>query len=288
MASETGIEPSHWMITGVSGGLGRALAEAVLDRGGVVVGTLRDDKQAAEFESLAPGRAFALLLDTTDTPYVLAERAARAVELAGHVDVLVNNAGYGLLGAVEEVDEQELRHQMDTNFFGPLRLIRALLPHFRERGGGHLVNISSVAGYIGMPGFGIYNASKFALEGLSEALQYELQPFGIKVTIVEPGAFRTRWAGSGLRKANRQLPEYSVIERMRGSLEALDGVQQGDPERAAEAVITAVQAPEPPRRLPLGTDAVQAVRAKTDEVGRELDTWEQLSLSTAFRAAEEV
>lgn len=278
----TGAQQSHWMITGVSGGLGRALAEAVLHRGGVVVGTLRDEKQAAEFEDLAPGRAFALLLDTTDAPDVLAERAARAVELAGHVDVLVNNAGYGLLGAVEEVDEDELRHQMDTNFFGPLRLIRALLPHFRGRGSGHVVNISSVAGFCGLPGFGVYNASKFALEGLSEALQYELRPFGVNVTIIEPGAFRTKWAGSGLRTARRSLPAYTVIEKMRGSLRALDGSQQGDPVRAAEAVIAAVEAAEPPQRLPLGIDALEAVRAKTEQVARELDAWERVSLSTAY------
>jgi NAD(P)-dependent dehydrogenase (short-subunit alcohol dehydrogenase family) len=272
----------HWMITGVSSGLGRALAEAVLERGGVVVGSLRDKDRAADFERLAPGRAFAVLLDTTDPPDVLAERVAEAVRLAGHLDVLVNNAGYGLLGALEEVSEEEMRHQMDTNFHGPLRLIRAVLPHFRERRAGHIVNISSIAGFTGQPGLGVYNASKFALEGLSEALRQELKPFGIRVTIVEPGAFRTRWAGAGLRQAERSLPEYEVVSALRGGLERLDGRQQGDPHRGAAAIIKAVEAPVPPCRLPLGADAVQALRGKLAAVGRELDAWEELAASTAF------
>ncbi|MFC5747857.1 oxidoreductase [Actinomadura rugatobispora] len=276
---------THWMITGVSSGLGRALAEAVLERGGVVVGSLRDKERAADFEALAPGRAFAILLDATDPPEVLAERAAQGLRLAGHIDVLVNNAGYGLLGAVEEVSEEEIRHQMDTNFTGPLRLVRALLPHFRERRRGHVVNISSVAGFTGQPGLGIYNASKFALEGLSEALRLELAPFGIGVTIVEPGAFRTRWAGPGLRQAGRRLPEYEVVTAIQGGLERLDGAQQGDPRRAAAAIIRAVEAAEPPGRLPLGADAVKAVRGKLAGVGGELDAWEDVAVSTAFEPA---
>ena len=274
--------PGHWMITGVSSGLGRALAEAVLDRGGVVVGTLRDKGQAADFERLAPGRAFAVLLDATDPPDVLAERAAEAVRLAGHLDVLVNNAGYGLLGAVEEVGEEEARHQMDTNFHGPLWLIRALIPHFRERGGGRIVNVSSISGFTGQPGLGLYNASKFALEGLSEALRRELEPFGIGVTIVEPGAFRTRWAGSGLRQSERVIPEYELLTALRDNLERLDGTQRGDPRRAAAAIIRAVESPEPPSRLPLGADALKSVRSKLERVALELDAWEETAVSTAF------
>ncbi|GAA2409609.1 oxidoreductase [Actinomadura vinacea] len=270
------------MITGVSSGLGRALAEAVLERGGVVVGSLRDKERAAAFERLAPGRSFAVVLDATDPPEVLTGRADEAVRLAGHLDVLVNNAGYGLLGAVEEVSEEEIRHQMDTNFTGPLRLVRALLPHFRERGRGHVVNISSIAGFTGQPGLGVYNASKFALEGLSEALRIELGPLGIGVTIVEPGAFRTGWAGTGLKHAERRVPGYGAVDAIRGGLEHLDGAQQGDPRRAAAAIIQAVEAAEPPARLPLGADAVKAVRGKLAAVGRELDAWESLSASTAF------
>ncbi|GGI98984.1 oxidoreductase [Streptomyces brasiliensis] len=272
----------HWLITGVSGGLGRALARAVLDRGDVVVGTLRDKTQVGDFEELVPGRAFALVLDVTEAPQVVEERVAEAVRRAGHIDVLVNNAGYGLLGAVEEVSEDELRHQMETNFFGPLNLIRALVPHLRERGRGHVVNISSIAGFRGQPGLGLYNASKFALEGLSEALQHELKSFGIAVTIVEPGAFRTNWAGKGLRRADRHLPEYSVLEAMSAAMEQSAGTQQGDPDRAAAAVIAAVEAPRPPRRLPLGDDAVEAVRSKLYGVGRELDAWEDVARSTSY------
>lgn len=278
-------QPRHWLITGVSGGLGRALAEQVLARGGVVVGTLRDERQSAAFEALAPGRAFAVQLDTTDGPDVLADRAAQAVRLAGHIDVLVNNAGYGLVGAVEEVGEDELRHQMDTNFFGPLRLIRALLPHLRARGGGHLVNISSIAGFRGQAGLGLYNASKFALEGLSEALVAELKPLGIAVTVVEPGGFRTNWMGKGLRRAERRLAEYGSVDELAGTMRRFDGLQPGDPARGAAAIITAVEAADPPLRLPLGADAHQAVRGKLAEVGRELDTWEHVSVSTSFESS---
>ncbi|MET7842582.1 oxidoreductase [Streptomyces sp. NPDC005356] len=273
----------HWLITGVSGGLGRALAEAVLDRGGVVVGTLRDEAQAANFEQHAPGRSFAVLLDVTDGPQLVSERAAEAVKRAGHLDVLVNNAGYGLLGAVEEVSEEELRHQMETNFFGPLHLIRALLPHFRERGGGHIVNISSIAGFSGQAGLGLYNASKFALEGLSEALQHELRSFGIPVTLIEPGAFRTDWAGKGLRRAAERLPVYAALaEKGDSAMSRLDGEQQGDPDRAAAAIIAAVEAAAPPRRLPLGSDAVAAVRGKLDGMERELNDWQDTALSTDY------
>ncbi|MET7927005.1 oxidoreductase [Streptomyces sp. NPDC005349] len=273
----------HWLITGVSGGLGRALAEAALDRGDVVVGTLRDEAQAANFEQRAPGRSFAVLLDVTDGPQLVSQRAAEAIRRAGHLDVVVNNAGYGLLGAVEEVNEEELRHQMETNFFGPLHLIRALLPHFRERGGGHIVNISSIAGFRGQAGLGLYNASKFALEGLSEALQHELSPFGVPVTIIEPGAFRTDWAGKGLRRAAERSPVYAALaERGDRGMSRLDGEQQGDPDRAAAAIIAAVEADSPPRRLPLGSDAVAAVRSKLNSMERELDDWQDVSLSTDY------
>ncbi|MEU6750045.1 oxidoreductase [Spirillospora sp. NPDC046719] len=272
----------HWMITGVSGGLGRALAETVLDGGGTVVGTFRDKEQASAFERSVPGRAFAVLLDATDPADVLAERVDGAVRLAGHLDVLVNNAGYGLLGAVEEVSDEEARHQMDTNFSGPLRLIRAVIPHFRGRGRGHIVNVSSIAGFTGQPGLGLYNASKFALEGLSEALRHELAPFGVRVTIVEPGAFRTKWAGAGLKRAARSITEYEVVAAIAGGLERLDGAQPGDPRRAAHAIVQAVAADDPPVRLPLGRDAVQAVRGKLADVGHELDAWEETARSTAF------
>jgi NAD(P)-dependent dehydrogenase (short-subunit alcohol dehydrogenase family) len=274
----------HWLITGVSGGLGRALAEEVLGRGDVVVGTLRGEDGLAAFEQLAPGRAFALPLDATDAPEVIADRVAQAVRLAGHIDVLVNNAGYGLLGAVEEAAEDELRHQMDTNFFGPLRLIRALLPHLRARGTGHLVNISSIAGVRGQAGLGIYNASKFALEGLSEALMHELKPLGIAVTIVEPGGFRTNWMGKGLRRAEHRLPAYSSVDDLAATMRRFDGRQPGDPARGAAAIVAAVEAADPPLRLPLGADAHQAVRGKLAEVGRELDTWEHVSVSTGFES----
>ncbi|WP_372349781.1 oxidoreductase [Streptomyces sp. KL116D] len=274
----------NWLITGVSGGLGLALAQAALARGDTVVGTLRDKSRATAFEGSAPGRSFAVVFDTTEPPENISEHVSEALRLAGHIDILVNNAGYGLLGAAEEVSEEELRHQMETNFFGPLHLIRALLPHLRERGSGHIVNISSIAGYLGFAGLSVYNASKFALEGLSESLRQELKPFGIAVTIVEPGAFRTNWAGRGLRRAGERLPAYAELSSKGDrNMERNDGHQQGDPARGAAAIIKAVETTDPPARLPLGADAVAAVRDKLESVVRELDTWEPVASSTAFR-----
>ncbi len=184
-----------WLITGVSSGLGRALAEAVLSRGEIVIGTLRKREQMAEFEALAPGRANSKLLDVTDKSQVR-DAVTQAIQSAGGIDVVVNNAGYGLSGAAEEVSDGEIRQQMETNFFGLVAVTQAALPFMRAQKRGHIVNISSVAGYKGILGMSIYSASKFAVEGFSEGLAAEAAHLGIRVTIVEPGAFRTRWASN--------------------------------------------------------------------------------------------
>ncbi|WP_233810555.1 oxidoreductase [Paraburkholderia sp. HP33-1] len=274
--------PSVWFITGVSSGFGRSLAEAVLARGDTVVGTVRNDAQIAPFENLAPGRAHCVLLDVTDTAAV-PRAVAHALKRTGAIDILVNNAGYGLFGALEEVSDAEARQLFDTNVFGTVNVIRAVLPHFRERKRGHIVNFSSVAGVIGIAGCSFYCASKHAIEGLSESLAQELHPFGIGVTLVEPGGFRTNFAGGSLKWSGNELPEYSeTVGKMRRYMSSYHGTQTGDPAKAAEAIVRAVLADAPPLRLPLGLDAVDVVRKKLGVIQDNLETWLEVSSSTNF------
>jgi NAD(P)-dependent dehydrogenase (short-subunit alcohol dehydrogenase family) len=274
----------HWLITGVSSGLGRSLAEEALRRGDVVVGTLRDAGQVEAFERSAPGRAFGELLDVTSGPVRVTATVERAIRRAGHLDVVVNNAGYGLVGAVEEVDDAEARRQLDTNFFGPLQVIQAALPHLRERGSGWFVSISSVAGVVGWAGNGLYSASKFALEGLSEALRREVTGLGLGVLIVEPGSFRTDWSGRSLVQSARRLPAYEQVVATRSFADTVSGTEDGDPAAAARAILTALDAPEPPLRLVLGPDAVAVVDRRLHAVGRELDRWRELGMQTGYDA----
>jgi len=275
--------PKHWLITGVSSGFGLELALAALARGDTVVGTLRRRAQADSFEKLAPGRAHAVLLDVTQAADI-EPAVQQALQRAGCIDVLVNNAGYGLFGAVEEISDAEARQVMETNFFGALAVTRALLPQFREQRSGHIFNISSVAGVIGFPSCGLYAASKFALEGMSEALATELAPFGVRVTIVEPGGFRTNFAGGSLRQAEQVLEAYAGTPsaKARNSIGNYRGHEPGDPAKAAAAIITAVEAPQAPLRLVLGADGVKMVRQKIEGSLKLLAEWEAVSQSTAF------
>ncbi|MDT4847821.1 3-phenylpropionate-dihydrodiol/cinnamic acid-dihydrodiol dehydrogenase [compost metagenome] len=272
-----------WLITGVSSGLGRALAEAVLARGEVVIGTLRKREQMAEFEALAPGRAFACQLDLNEKEQVK-PAITRAIKTAGGIDVVVNNAGYGLSGAVEEVSDAELRQQMETNFFGLVEVSQAALPYMRAQRRGHFVNIASVAGFQGIPGMSIYSASKFAVVGFSESLAAEAGHLGIKITIVEPGAFRTNWSSnSAIVRSATVIEDYApTAGAVRGGLEQMDGHQENDPAKAAMAIITAVDSASPPLHLPLGADAVGYLRSKLERMSNELDAWEALASSTRF------
>jgi NAD(P)-dependent dehydrogenase (short-subunit alcohol dehydrogenase family) len=275
-----------WLITGVSSGFGQALANAVLARGEVVIGTLRRQEQVAEFEARAPGRAFAGQLDLTDTERV-ASVVKQGIERAGGIDVIVNNAGYGLVGAVEEASDREVRQQMETNFFAALAVTQAALPYLRRQRRGHIVNVSSLAGVVGMQGMAIYSASKFALEGLSEALAAEGKHLGIKVTIVEPGGFRTSWASNNaLVRAARAIDEYTPSAgAVRANLGKYNGRQGGDPAKGAAAIIAAVDAANPPLRLALGPDAVQRIRDKLNLMLQELEAWEAVSNDTQFDAS---
>jgi NAD(P)-dependent dehydrogenase (short-subunit alcohol dehydrogenase family) len=272
-----------WLVTGSSSGLGRALCERLLEKGESVACSARRTASVADLVRRYPDRALAVELDVTSPQSI-----ARAVEFVlaklGRVDVLVNNAGYGVVGALEEFEEAEVRRVFDANVFGVYRVTRALLPHLRERGGGHILNISSMGGLVAGAGFGFYNATKFAVEGLSEALAREVAPFGIKVTIVEPGPFRTDFRNRSLYSAPALDAYAQTVGKFRETLSDGDGKQPGDPRRAADAMIAAVDAAEPPLRLPLGDICVQAIRKKMTAQTAEIDRWLEISLATSFEA----
>jgi len=274
-------ESRVWFITGCSTGFGRELAKAVLTRGERVVATARKVEEVQDFEESGPELARAVRLDVTD-PEEVSGAVDAALDAFGRIDVLVNNAGYGSMGGVEEISDEEIRRQFEVNVFGVLNITRAVLPHMRERRQGHIINISSVGGFVGVPGFGIYNGTKFAVEGISEALALETEPLGIHITIVEPGAFRTDWAGRSLAPPPAIDDYRETVGQTREYISNENGNQQGNPRLAAEAMISAVEADEPPLRLPLGDDALGMIREKLDSVKRETDTWETTIVETSF------
>ncbi len=273
---------STWLITGCSTGLGRHLAQAVLQHGHNVVVTARDAAKVQDLVDAHADTGLALSLDVTDAAQVAAA-VRQAEERFGGVDVLVNNAGYGYRAAVEEGDDAEVATLFATNFFGPVAMIKAVLPGMRAQRHGAIVNISSIGARISPPGSGYYSASKAALEGMSAALHKEVGPLGISVTVVEPGGFRTDFAGRSLQQSSSAIPDYAdTAGRRRKEHDTAHGNQPGDPSRAAEAIITAVEALEPPFLLLLGADARQGFQAVLDAERKELDRWESLTLSTGF------
>jgi NAD(P)-dependent dehydrogenase (short-subunit alcohol dehydrogenase family) len=271
-----------WLITGVSSGFGRELAKAVLARGERVAGTVRQKAQVEEFRALAPERSRGYRLDVTEAP-TIPDVIANVMRDMGGIDVLVNNAGYGLIGAAEETSAAETRKLFDTNFFGLLNVTQAVLPHMRAAKRGHIVNFSSLAGIMGIPGVSVYCASKFAVEGLSESLAGELGSFGIRVTIVEPGSFRTDFGGRSITMPAKVLAEYANTPagQARAHMSSgYHGSEPGDPVKAAHAIIQAVDSNTPPLRLVLGPDALGAGRAKLAALAQNYDAWEQVSGST--------
>lgn len=274
-----------WLITGVSSGFGRAVAELALARGDTVIGTLRKAEQCVAFEQLASGRAIALRLDVTHAEDV-SQAADRAVQERGRIDVLFNNAGFGMVGTVEETTLAEARAIFETNFFGMLQLTRALLPQLRRQRSGHILNMSSGAGIGAVPGLSLYSATKFAVEGLSEALAGEVAQFGIKVTVIEPGAFNTGFPTSGIVETRERLSVYAAITgHGAAGIQHYYGAHAGHPMRAARAILKIVDEPQPPLRLVLGPDALRGVRAKIDALKSNVDAWEALTLSTVSPAA---
>ena len=270
-----------WFITGTSSGFGRSLAEALIERGQRVVATARDPNALVDLVARAPERVLALRLDVT-RPEEGQRALGQALDRFGAVDVLINNAGYSVVGALEETSDAELRAVFEPMFFGAVSLTRAVLPRMRERGGGSIVQITSVAGLVTAPGFGPYCAAKHALEAVSESLAAEVAPFGIRVLIVEPGAFRTRLFGA----AFHALPAMDIYASSVGATRAYaarnDGAQGGDPEKAARAIIDAVEAGSPQLRLPLGADAVQAIRTKLGAVAADVNATEAVANGTAY------
>jgi NAD(P)-dependent dehydrogenase (short-subunit alcohol dehydrogenase family) len=270
-----------WLVTGASRGFGRALSEALLSRGERLVATARDP---AAFEREHPD-AFAVELDVTD-PEQARAAVEQAVDRFGRLDVVVNNAGYGHFGAIEELTDDELRRQFEVNLFGVLNVTRAALPVMRRQRSGHLVQMSSLNGIEAMVGGGYYCASKFAVEGLSESLAAEVAHLGIKVTIVEPGPHRTEFAGAQSARVADPIDDYAEsVGQAREAFADLDGNQPGDPQRAALAIVEAVEAEEPPLRLPLGQLALDNIRSKLGGQLSELERWERLSASTDLVAA---
>jgi NAD(P)-dependent dehydrogenase (short-subunit alcohol dehydrogenase family) len=271
-----------WLVTGCSTGLGRALAKTLLRRGQQVAATARDPAAIADIVAVAPDSALALALDVRNSAQIYAA-VTEAERRFGTIDVLVNNAGHGLRAAVEEADESDVRDLFETNVFGLMAMTRAVLPIMRQRGRGHIVNITSTAGFIGNPGSGYYAATKFAVEGFSDSLAKEVLPLGVRVLVVAPGPFRTDFAGRSLKRSGVAMREYEgTAGKASAALAARNGRQAGDPQRAAEAIIAAVRSTNPPGHLLLGQSAVTRIREKLDEIRADIDAWEKVSLSADF------
>jgi NAD(P)-dependent dehydrogenase (short-subunit alcohol dehydrogenase family) len=281
----TGANPRNWMITGVSSGFGRAVAEAALALGDTVIGTVRTPDAKAAFEAIAPGRAVAMILDVTDEAAVHAAISTAEAQTGG-IDILVNNAGYGLVGGVEEASMAEIRAQFEVNVFGAIAVLQAILPFMRARRAGRILNITSVSGLVGWPSLGIYSGSKFALEGICETLAQEVAPLGIKITMIEPGGFRTEFSKASRIRTARTIDDYdATVAQSRRILADHAGQEKGDPAKAAEAILNIAAESAPPLRLLLGADALGHVDLKFAAQKAEIDAWRELSQSTDFTDA---
>jgi NAD(P)-dependent dehydrogenase (short-subunit alcohol dehydrogenase family) len=271
-----------FLITGVSSGFGRAFSEAAIAAGHAVIGTVRRDSDRGSFEAIAPAMAHAVVLDVTDVS-AIEGMVASIVAKFGRIDVLINNAGYGHEGVLEESPLEAMRNQFEVNVFGAVAMIKAVLPGMRERRSGHIINISSMAGYAPLPGIAYYAGSKFALEGISGVLAKEVEPFGIKVTAVAPGSFRTQWAGRSMVRSERAIGDYDALfNPIRAAREEKSGNQAGDPVRAAQALLKLIESDNPPVHILLGTDALRLVRTHLTKLLEQIAAWEPLSQSTDF------
>ena len=273
-------EKPVWFITGCSTGFGRELAKHVLERGYRTVVTARNPDEVNDLA--AKGEALVLKLDVTDQGQI--DAAIKAAEgKFGRIDVLVNNAGIGYFAAVEESEEDQIRRMFEINVFGLSRMIHAALPGMRKRRKGSIVNFSSIGGLLSFPATGYYHATKFAVEGLSEALWQEVEPLGIKVMLVEPSGFRTDWAGRSANESKRKIDDYAATAGARRSQSrSLSGKQPGDPVRAAHAIVKAIESPNPPHHLLLGNDAYEAATAKLEDLRKEFSAWEAVSRGADF------
>jgi NAD(P)-dependent dehydrogenase (short-subunit alcohol dehydrogenase family) len=280
--------PRTFLITGVSSGLGRAFATAALEAGHTVVGTVRTPDHAAAFEQLAPGRAHARVLDVTDTD-AIAPTVAAIEEEVGRIDVLVNNAGYGVEGTFEETSLDTFRQQFDVNVFGVVAVTQAVLPRMRERRAGHILFVTSMGGLRAFPGLAAYHGSKFAVEGIAATLAQEVAPLGIHVTAIEPGSFRTDWAGRSMDRVESTIADYDkIFAATRERRLAMSGHQLGDPAQAGRALLTVVEAENPPTHLILGSDALRLVADARSAFDAETAAWSELSKSTDYPDGEQI
>ncbi|MDT0473546.1 oxidoreductase [Streptomyces sp. DSM 41014] len=276
------MEKRNWLITGVSTGLGRAFAEAALAAGNTVVGTVRSEKDLRAFEELRPGHAHGRILDVTDDDAV-ADTVAEVERSVGPLDVVVANAGYGVEGTFEETPLAEVRRQFEVNVFGAVATLRAALPYMRRRRRGHLMAVTSMGGLMAVPGMSAYCGSKFALEGILEALGKEVAQFGIHVTAIEPGSFRTDWAGRSMTRAARTVDDYDeLFTPIREARQKASGNQLGDPAKAGDALVHITSVEQPPAHLVLGSDALRLVTAARTAVDDDIRAWEALSRTTDF------
>ena len=275
-----------WFITGCSTGFGRELAKHLLENGYRVAVTARSSEKVRDLVAINPENALDISLDVTDKGQVT-DAVSKAEEHFGRIDVLVNNAGFGYFGAIEESDEAEVRSMFETNFWGLAEMTRAVLPGMRERRSGTIVNVSSIGGFVGFPGVGFYNATKFAVNGFSESLRKELEPLGIKVVLVQPSGFRTDWAGRSANDATNTITDYAeTAGANQAAIRGYSGNQPGDPVRAAKAIVAAVEAEEPPFNLLLGKAALKNARLKVDGLREEFDKWAETSEGADFPETE--
>jgi NAD(P)-dependent dehydrogenase (short-subunit alcohol dehydrogenase family) len=271
------------IVTGVSSGLGKAFATALLEAGFKVVGTVRKQEAVEEFEQLQPGSSFARILDVTDSPERLSSVVEEVARDVGPVYALINNAGYGHEGTLEESSMDDLRQQFEVNVFGAVAMMKAVLPHMRSRREGRILNVTSMGGLMTMPGLSYYHGSKFALEGISSSLAKEVRPLGIYVTAVEPGMFRTDWAGRSMVRSERKIADYDAIfDPIREARKSRSGQQPGDPAKAGKAIARLLTSAEPPLHLLLGSDAFDYVQKELEALRVEFSNWESLTRSTNF------
>ena len=271
-----------WFITGASTGFGKELAKVVVDRGDIAIATFRKEEQVDTFNSNGPEKQLGVMLDVTKPDQIHAG-VQIALDTYNRIDVLVNNAGYGSMGSLEEIPEKEIRYQFEVNVFGAINMTKAVLPHMRAQRSGHIINITSIAGLVGFPGVSIYNSSKFALEGIGEALAAEVAHLGIKVTNIEPGPFRTDWAGRSASYVEPKIEDYaaSAGERMK-RIQSFSGNQVGDPARAANAMYELTKLENPPVHLPLGEQAYRGAKQKLVTMKKEIEDFESLGLPTDY------
>ncbi|MCX6146993.1 MAG: oxidoreductase [Candidatus Kapabacteria bacterium] len=271
-----------WFITGVSKGLGRILAEQVAKNGDIAIGSLRNENELGSYKDLVPNFTFAVLMDVTNHLQI-DNVFDEIISKFGKIDVLVNNAGFGFMGAIEELSMAEIKNQFDTNVFGAMYITQKVLPSMRQNKFGYILQLSSMAGFRSAPGVGLYNASKYALEGFSEALFHEVKSLGIRVVIIEPGPFRTEFAGTSLKVAQNRIKDYDSTTHLRiDQILEGSGKQIGDPFKAVKLIIRSVDADNPPLRLVLGKIAINAIRLKLKEVEQDILVWEELSVQTDY------